>query len=184
MKVLDLFSGLKGWSTPFAERGHQTFCVELNPKFAADFRDVLLFDPAKDLPWKPDIILASPPCTAFTVMAIGKNWTKDHQPKTQSALLGLKLMRRTLELIKLIDPKYFIIQYGEDRTKPTDLWGKFPPGLVLAEPCKNGMPCHKAAPRGSTTGTQGMDSAESARIPYALALAVCKAAELGLDMED
>lgn len=68
-------------------------------------------------------------------------------------------------------------QYGEERMKPTDLWGVFPPSLVLKGACKQGMPCHVAAPRGSTTGTQGMSSAESAKIPYELALAVCLAAE-------
>lgn len=64
--------------------------------------------------------------------------------------------------------------------KPTDLWGAFPPGLVLPAMCRNGSPCHIAAPRGSTTGTQGMDPAESGRIPKALALLVCRAAENAL----
>lgn len=71
-------------------------------------------------------------------------------------------------------------QYGENRMKPTDLWGGFPPSLILKPICKNGAPCHVAAPRGSRTGTQGMDSAESAKIPYALALDVCIAAEKDL----
>lgn len=71
-------------------------------------------------------------------------------------------------------------QYGETRMKPTDLWGRFPAGLTFKPPCANGASCHVSAPRGSTTGTQGMDSAESARIPYALALSVCLAAEAAL----
>lgn len=43
--------------------------------------------------------------------------------------------------------------------------------------CKNGDPCHIAAPRGSTTGTQGMDPALSGMIPRELALLVMRACE-------
>lgn len=206
MKVLDLFSGLEGWSRPFRARGHDVFRVEINPRFPAEHRDVMTLDP-RDLPWRPDIILASPPCTAFSVMRIGRNWTHDHQPKTEAARLGLQLLERTLWLIGQLTPRWFIIenprgkmrrmpqlahlerrtvtycQLGEFRIKPTDLWGGFPPSLRLPEPCSNGDLCHMAAPRGSRTGTQGMDSAESAKIPEMLAQLVCGAAEIDILFE-
>lgn len=79
MNVLDLFSGLEGWSGPWRELGHNVYRVEIDPKFPAEHRDIMTFEP-EFLPWMPDIILASPPCTWFTVMQIGRNWTKDHQP--------------------------------------------------------------------------------------------------------
>jgi hypothetical protein len=203
VRVLDLFAGLRGWSQPWADRGHETFCVELEPKFPADHRDVFDFDPDK-LPWHPDVVLASPPCTAFSVMRIGRNWNHDHTPKNDTARHGLRLLERTLEIIRQIDPAFFVIenpmgkmrrmpqlarlehrhvtycQYGERRMKPTDLWGGFPPSLVLAPPCRQGAPCHEAAPRGSRKGTQALissDRAMSAKIPHALSLAVCLAAE-------
>jgi hypothetical protein len=203
MKVLDLYSGLEGWSKPWRERGHEVYRVEINPAWPAEHRDILTFKPSM-LPWQPDIILASPPCTAFSVLQIGRNWTHDHQPKTDAALHGLKLLNKTVSLIKAINPRWFVMenprakmrkmpqvqaferhtvtycQYGERRMKPTDLWGRFPEGLKFKEPCKNGMSCHVSAPRGSTTGTQGMDSAESAVIPRLLSLAICKAAEKAL----
>jgi hypothetical protein len=46
-------------------------------------------------------------------------------------------------------------QYGDSRMKPTDVWHNNPdwnPRPI----CKNGAPCHDAAPRGSKTGTQGL----------------------------
>ena len=46
-------------------------------------------------------------------------------------------------------------QYGESRMKPTDIWTNnlnWKPRKM----CKNGMPCHESAPRGSQTGTQGL----------------------------
>jgi hypothetical protein len=158
----------------------------------------------EQLPWRPDVILASPPCTAFSVMRIGRNWNHDHTPKNDTARLGLRLLEATLAIIREADPAYFVIenpmgkmrrmpqlagldhrhvtycQYGETRMKPTDLWGGFPPSLVLAPPCKQGATCHEAAPRGSRTGTQGLISSNralSAKIPAPLSLAVCLAAE-------
>lgn len=206
MNVLDLFSGLEGWSTPFRERGHSVWRVELNPRFPAEHRDVFDFDP---LTWGPpgffDIVLASPVCTGFSVMHIGKNWTRDHQPKTDRARLSLSMVERTRWIIARARPRLgFIVenpraklrklpvvadlprrtvtycQYGERRMKPTDLWGLGPVWEFFTplSPCKNGAPCHVAAPRGSTTGTQGMESAESAKIPYALAFQICHAAEM------
>jgi hypothetical protein len=59
-------------------------------------------------------------------------------------------------------------QYGDSRMKPTDLWGH----VDNWEPrpmCKNGDPCHVAAPRGSRTGTQGLTNAKDrSRVPHAL----------------
>lgn len=200
LRVLDLYSGLEGWSAPWRERGHQVYRVELDERFPAEHRNVMDFEPSM-LPWKPDVILASPPCTAFSVMQIGRNWNHDHTPKNDRARAGLVLLERTIWLIEELKPSVFIIenpvgkmrrmpqlnryerrnvtycQYGERRMKPTDLWGGFPTGLVLNTPCKNGMPCHDRAPRGSRTGTQGMDSAESAKIPHLLSLAICQATE-------
>lgn len=52
--------------------------------------------------------------------------------------------------------------------KPTDIWTNatwWTPRPV----CKNGMPCHIAAPRGSKTGTQGVKGyKDRSRIPEAL----------------
>lgn len=227
MKVLDLFAGLRGWSEPFEARGHTVFSIDYDPKFDVSLvADIEKVTPA-DIPWKPDIILASPPCEAFSVMTIGRNWTMQHTPKTEKAELAVRLVEATRRLIDELEPAYFVIenpraklrklsvladyerrtvtycQYGEPYMKPTDLWGGFPPSLVLAPPCKNGSDCHTAASRGSVTGIQGGTartkfrggmiedmaripswdprrvelSALRAKIPVALALAVCRAAE-------
>ena len=46
-------------------------------------------------------------------------------------------------------------QYGDERMKPTDIWTNNEK-WIPRKMCKNGMPCHTAAPRGSKTGTQGL----------------------------
>jgi len=207
MNVVDLFSGLEGWSTAFRERGHNVFRCEILEKWPAEHRDFLTLTPDM-LPWKPDIILASPPCTSFSMMSIGTHWTHDNQPKTPTAAMGIRLVRATLDFMAKAKPKFFVIenpraklrkmeemqvrpglerrtvsycQYGDRRMKPTDLWGQFPPSWQTKPMCHNGAPCHDPAPRGSRTGTQGMNPALSAKIPHALALEICLAAERDLE---
>jgi hypothetical protein len=208
MKVLDLFAGLGGWSKPFIERGHEVFRVDWDIKFTVDLiADISLLKP-RDLPWKPDVILASPPCETFSVASIGHHWHKDHRPKTVQAEWSLNLVRKTVKLIQDLEPRFAIMEnprgmlrkldlipaprvtvwychFGENRAKPTDLWGlPFPPMNFRGE-CHNRKPnhatnccCadHASAPRGSVTGTQGMkDYATKSVIPYELASEVERA---------
>lgn len=181
MKVLDLFAGLGGWSEAFKDRGHEVFRVDNNPAFDVELNKDIFELKHNDIPWQPDIILASPPCERFSVMVIGRYWTIDHKPKTEDAKLALDLAMHTVDVIKFFQPKYWVIenpraklrrfyeevegledrrtvtycQLGEKFMKPTDLWGGFPPSLELPKICKNGAPCHVSAARGSKTGIQG-----------------------------
>ena len=192
MKIIELFSGTESFSNVARDLGHEVFTVEkdclFNPSLCADIlTDKITF------PYKPDIVWASPPCQGFSVAAIGKNWDKDTGlPKTDSARLGLKLLEKTVEIIKSLDPKYFFIenprgkmrkmdivqqfqrrtvtycQYGDTRMKPTDIFHNHD-GWISRPPCKNGAPCHISAPRGSRTGTQGIKGAKDrSRVPYKL----------------
>lgn len=149
--------------------------------------------------WRPDVILSSPPCNSFSTMTMGRMWTPDGEPKHPTAVLGRAAVEATLRLIVALDPDYFVIEnprarlrslpllagiprvtvwycrFGEQRAKPTDLWYRLPRALErqLDDPryrCANGNPDHLAAPRGSSTGTQGgFTREESYRIPQPLA---------------
>ena len=212
MRVLDLFSGWGGWSAPWIDAGHDVITLDFDPKFHAFLQftiEQFAGHPTKMLDmyvrngWRPDVILASPPCESFTVMRIGANWTTTDQPKTKDAAYGLYLLSLTQVIVGILKPKYFILenprakmrrvvehhwpelerrtvtycQYGEDRMKPTDLWSdRWPSTLELRPTCKNGDPCHLRAPRGSTTGTQGGVPGDiSAIIPRQLADQVMEA---------
>lgn len=207
LRVLDLFAGLRGWSDPFAERGHRVFTVEYDRSFARIdmYRNILNIDAADILAASGfdafDIVLASPPCTSFTTMTMGRNWTYSGEPRTPIAEIGRALIIQTRTIIDALAPRWWVMEnprarlrtlpfapparretvwycrYGERRAKPTDLWGKFPPSWEPRPGCKNGNPDHLAAPRGSTTGTQGTRSDIAAKIPRALALDICLAAE-------
>jgi len=187
--VLDLFSGLNGWSEPWKEAGHEVITLDIEPSFGADLRmDIVEFakDPKGYIAYGPengwglpvDVVLASPPCESFSVMTIGRNWTVDHIPKTERAVKAVEWVKATLEVIDILRPAYWVMEnpraklrkldfmqpygrrtvtycrLGERFMKPTDLWGGFPPSLMLPEMCKNGNPDHISAARGSKTGTQ------------------------------
>ena len=146
MKVLELFAGSCSFSKQAKKMGMETFTTDYKDFENIDYvTDILNFDINK-LPYKPDLIWASPPCTYFSVASIGKHWNKDHTPKTKEAILGVKIVKKTLEIIDICKPKFYFIenprgklrklevikhieretvcycQYGEDRMKPTDIW--------------------------------------------------------------
>lgn len=65
-------------------------------------------------------------------------------------------------------------QYGDTRMKPTDIWTNSTKWIPRPM-CKNGDPCHVAAPRGSKTGTQGLKGAyERSKIPEELCFEILK----------
>lgn len=207
MRVLDLFSGLGGWSDPFRARGHEVLTLDNDLAREADIPEDLLRWDARELEGWPDVILASPPCDGFTVAAIGTNWTTWNEPKTEVARLGVALARRTREVIEQLGPRFFVVEnprgklrklpifsgwemrtvtycaYGARSQKPTDLWGGFPPSLELLPACVQGDPCHARAPRGSHAAgslqsvTGRNRRAKRAVIPEALAVQVCMAME-------
>ena len=192
MKVLELFAGSRSIGNVAESLGMKVFSTDIEQFDGINYVvDILEFDLDK-VPFKPDIIWASPPCTGFSVAAIGRNWTKtegDAIPKSDTARLGIELVKKTIEIIDYFQPKYFFIenprgmlrklqimqrfkrqsvtycQYGDDRMKPTDIWTNSEKWIPRPM-CKNGDPCHISAPRGSRTGTQGLANAyERSKIP-------------------
>lgn len=157
--------------------------------------DIFDFD-VTQIPFIPDVVWASPPCTTFSVASIGHHWDQDRKPKTVAASRGLAIlgitvaiaryfaswhnavffienprgMMRTMPEMEMLGVRHTVTycQYGDTRMKPTDIWTNH----LLWQPrpmCKNGDPCHDAAPRGSKTGTQGLSNAhERSKIPEAL----------------
>lgn len=169
MKVLDLFCGLGGWASAFTVRGHEVVGVDWDERFSPDVgADVFDLKP-KDLPGPFDIVLASPPCEKFSVLTLGRNWHRDGRPKTGGAAKAEALVWATRILIEALDPAFFLIenptgklrvlrpladlemrtvtycQYGAPWRKSTDLWGGFPPSLVLRPVCTPSAPCHMAS---------------------------------------
>lgn len=195
MKILDLFAGKGGEQRrEYIEgRGHEYVTVDLDKRFNCSITtDIMLLN--KLLP-KYDFIWASPPCESFSVSSIHHHWHYINNvpvAKSVAAVHSVELVMHTLDIIKLNEPKAWLIenprgmlrvmpfmkniprvtvtycQYGNKYMKPTDLWG-IAPGWLPRPACKNGDRCHIPAPRGSQTGIQGMkDAADKAIVPLKL----------------
>ena len=146
MKVLELFAGSRSFSKVAEEMEMETFTTDIKQFDKIDYVcDIMDFDVSR-VPFRPDIIWASPPCTYFSVASIGHHWHKDHTPKTDQAKLGVQIVQKTLDIIDMFQPKHFFIenprgklrkldvvkgiprttvcycQYGDTRLKPTDIW--------------------------------------------------------------
>jgi hypothetical protein len=198
MKVLELFAGSRSIGKVCDELEVRCFSSDWTPFEGIDYAvDINAFDSNK-VPFVPDVIWASPPCTTFSVASIGKHWHPNRRPKSNDALMGLQILKKTIEIIEyyqkynpnliwhIENPRGMMrkvdvwdnikhvrhtvtyCQYGDNRMKPTDIWTnnyKWDPKPA----CKNGMPCHISAPRGSTTGTQGLKGSYlRSQVPYEL----------------
>jgi len=194
-KMVDLFSGTGSASEPMLERGWEVERVDWLLG-----NDVLDWTPRKGL----DLIWASPPCECFSVASISTHWTggkRAYIPKTNKAILARYVVEETLYLIEKAAPRFWILenprgvlrkiigpptdttwwcQWGDERAKPTDLWGKIPESILPLPKCHNGATDHAAAPRGARTGTQGRSTPlERSRIPRRFAEALAEAVENG-----
>lgn len=153
---------------------------------------------------RPDVIWASPDCTTYSIAAISHHRMREDDgnlaPKSDYAKQCDMINANVLRLIRELNPKYFFIenprggmrkmrfmqdlprhtvtycQYGDSRMKPTDIWTNHP-DPQFKPMCKNGAPCHEAAPRGSKTGTQGLAKVDRSRIPQELCEHIVKVSE-------
>ena len=151
MKVLDLFSGLGGWSQSFVNLGHDVLRIENNPLLenvehtqlmnVLDFRNELVEAFANGYnPIRPDLIVASPPCTDFSnaysspkSIHVRENGLDSYQP-------NMELLEATIDIIQMLNPRYWVIEnvvgsiryFEQYLGKPKQiigayvLWGVFP----------------------------------------------------------
>lgn len=203
--IIELFSGTESFSKVAREFGYSTLTVDNDlrhkPNICMDINELSI----TDIPEKfrnPYIIWASPDCSCYSVASIGTHWmggNKAYIPRTDKALRSLNVCRHTWELIKELNPKYWVIenprgllwkmnifpneywkvvwycQYGDTRAKPTTLNTNIP---FVPRICHNGNPDHERAPRGAKTGTQGLkDSVARSVVPRQLCYELLQAVE-------
>ena len=186
MKVLELFAGSRSIGKVADELGYEVFSVDINNFEGIDLVKDIEFLTKEDIPFIPDVIWASPPCTTYSIAAISHHRDMG-KPKTDFASKSDRLVLNTLKLIKEYNCKYFIenprgylrkmdfmlgipkttvwyCTYGDTRAKPTDIWSNHIYSLFNVNGWKPRAICfngntnchHQPAPRGSRTGTQGM----------------------------
>lgn len=151
MRVLELFAGSRSIGKVAESLGFEVYSSDIQNFDGINYSvDILDFDPTL-VPFTPDIIWASPPCTFFSVASIGYHWHKDNSPKSANAIKGVEIVAKTLEIINFfldINPDliWFVenptgklrklpivrgefdratvnyCKYGDDRFKSTDIW--------------------------------------------------------------
>ena len=175
MKVLELFAGSRSIGKVADSLGYEVFSSDLNNFENIDYViDILDFDINK-VPFKPDLIWASPPCTSYSIAAISHHRPHD-KPLSDFAVKSDLIVKRTLEIIKELNPEFWYIEnprgmlrkqsfmkgiprttiwyctYGDTRAKPTDIWTNNlrsifnPDGWNPKPECHNGNTnCHHEA---------------------------------------
>ncbi len=199
---LDLFSGLGGFSQAFEDSDEWSVTtVDINPEFSPDVQADVVGLSWSEVGTHYDVVLAGPPCPGFSLMNVSDNWDGEDNPDSESARDSLETMFATFRLIESISPDWYVIenpvgmarpylerfcesvdlitqcQYGRDVQKRTYL-GHNLTGFD-ARRCASGDGCHKAAPRGSDTGTQSTDKTppERAKLPRGLSEEVLRSIE-------
>ena len=100
LRLLELFAGSRSWGKQAEKLGFEVFSTDIHNypdiDLVKDIRDIT----PKDIPFIPTHIVASPPCTTFSVASIGHHWNIDNTPKTYEAILGVQIVQITINLIK------------------------------------------------------------------------------------
>jgi len=119
MRVLDLFSGLGGFSEAFYLAGDEVVRVENNPLLAEvpattmqdvlTMRDRLLEFEERGEPIRSvDVIMAGPPCKEFS-LAYGAPRAVAHRANEEFEP-SMELLEATMEIIRIVKPRYWIIE--------------------------------------------------------------------------
>jgi len=198
---VDLFSGLGSFSQAFLSEDWEVCRYDIEPYFvikeiADDSRttiiDIMELEP-DDLPFRPDVMLISPPCTPFSVGAVSTHWTKsddgNHTPKSKACKVAIELVRRILWLKDQIEPKFWVLENPRammrrvmkdilgrgDFTIETfwAAWGErhYKPTYLWGRLPEMEWPkpvTWEKAPRGSKTGTQGIKREKECMMPREL----------------
>ncbi|DBA34737.1 TPA_asm: DNA methyltransferase [Caudoviricetes sp. vir520] len=171
MLVIDLFSGLGGFSEAFFQRGHEVMRIEIDQKFK-DVPNTIIAD-VRNLPFRanlrPDVLLMSPPCIEFCKESMPWTRTGNHPDMT--------LFEACLEAVKYFNPMWWILENVRGAAKyfkpylgkyqkrcgPYYLWGRFPIFWTEVKKRKMSFPGQKPELR--------------SKIPFDLSFNLCYAIE-------
>ena len=151
MKALDLYCGLGGWSDGLAQEGFEVLGVEIEPRIAELYKHPVIVADVCDLNPEDfkgyDLIVGSPPCRDFCVIAetLGHRWKDPPDPKGR----GMKLVNAFLNFVEVAQPTYWLMENSPRARKhipikerqytklgkgmPRCFWGNYPAFLITRD---------------------------------------------------
>ncbi len=171
MRVLDLFSGLGGFSEAFVLAGDEVKRIENNPLLnqvphteemcVLEVRDILQkqVDDGNFI-WPIDVLLASPPCLEFSMAFSAPKAIAARQNRLDEYEPSMELVEATLDIIRLVKPRYWVIEnvvgsiryFKKIGLEPNQIhgacvfYGKFPKFSTPDMPTKAEKDTHKGDP--------------------------------------
>jgi hypothetical protein len=144
MNYLELFAGSRTFGKVAELMGHRVFSVDIQNFSNIDLVKDIEFLVPNDIPFKPDLIWASPDCTTYTISAISKH-RNGKIPKSDYAIKCDRVNTNMWEIIDHFKCPYFVenprgmfrkmdfvkgrqratvsyCKYGDIRMKPTDIF--------------------------------------------------------------
>lgn len=117
--LIEFFSGSKTVSKIANQFNYKTFTIDIEEKFNPDLQADVLKLRFNSIPGTDNVFIvwASIPCTFYTILNISNHWEKIiyasrkyfYLPKTKEARSAIKLLEKTLYLIKKINQNYFFV---------------------------------------------------------------------------
>ncbi len=133
LKILELFCGTKSFTKVSEDKGHKAYTIDIDEKFNPDLCKDVLDVELSDIPFQPDIIWASPPCTEYSIAkTVG----------VRNLEYADSIVKKTLQLIQELKPKTWIMenpQTGLLKSRP--FMYRIP--YCNASYCKYGYPYRK-----------------------------------------
>lgn len=99
--VLSLFDAIGAWSDPYFNAGYDVQTVDLQSLAPLDLREIVDAETALEVFGSPDIILAAPPCTDFSVSGAQYWKAKDADGRTAASV---EIARQVLRIVDLFQP--------------------------------------------------------------------------------
>lgn len=159
LRICDFFSGHHSWTEPLDNHkvSRQVFSIDNNSNYShnttiiGDFLKLTAADIIDHFNGKlPHVILASPPCTTFSIASCSTHWHPpaadgSREPKSVASEIGYALLEHLVKLLSDLNCIFFFenprglmrkmpildnftrhtvwyCAYGDSRAKPTDIW--------------------------------------------------------------